>query len=66
MDKSTLKDHLAQPLQKKNEQFKIPVTFLTGYNGIFNVTNKNKKIISQYQSKMMISIKKPFHQEPTE
>ena len=44
MDKSTLKDHLAQPLQNKNKQFKIHVTFLTGYNGIFNVTNKNKKI----------------------
>ena len=43
MDKSTHEKHLAQPLQTKNEQFKIAVTFLTGYNGIFNVTNSNKK-----------------------
>ena len=42
MDKSTHKEHLSQPLQTNNKQFKIAVTFLTGYNGIFNVTNKNK------------------------
>ena len=27
----------------KKKQFKVAVTFLTAYNGIFNVTNKNKK-----------------------
>ena len=43
MDKSTHEEHLSQPLQTNNNQFKIAVTFLTGYNGIFNVTNKNKK-----------------------
>ena len=41
MDKSTHEEHLSQPLLTKNKQFKITVTFLTGYNGIFNVTNKN-------------------------
>ena len=46
MDKSTHKEHLAQPLQTNNKQFKIAVTFLTGYNGIFNVTEKNILIYS--------------------
>ena len=44
MDKSTHEEHLSQPLQTKNKQIKIAVTFLTGYNGIFNVTDKNNKI----------------------
>ena len=43
MDKSTHEEHLYQPLQTNNKQFKIAVTFLAGYNGIFNVTNSNKK-----------------------
>ena len=43
MDKSTDEEHLFQPLQTNNKQFKIAVTFLTGYNGIFNVTNSNNK-----------------------
>ena len=41
MDKSTHEKHLSQPLQTNNKQFKI--AFLTGYNGIFNVTDKNNK-----------------------
>ena len=43
MDKSTHEEHLSQPLQTNNKQFQIAVTFLTGYNGIFNVTNSNNK-----------------------
>ena len=43
MDKSTHEEHLSQALQTNNKQFKIAVTFLTGYNGIFNVTNANNK-----------------------
>ena len=43
MDKSTHEEHLSQPLQTNSKQFKIEVTFLTGYNGIFNVTNENNK-----------------------
>ena len=42
MDKSTHEQHLRQPLQT-NKQFKIAVTFLTGYNGILNVTNSINK-----------------------
>ena len=42
MDKSTHEEQLFQPLQTNNKQFKIAVTFLTAYNGIFNVTNENK------------------------
>ena len=44
MDKSTYEKHLVQPLQTKNKQFKRALTFLTGYNCIFNVTNSNHKI----------------------
>ena len=43
MDKSTHEEHLSESLQTNNKQFKIAVTFLTGYNGIFNVTNSNNK-----------------------
>ena len=43
MDKSTHEEHLFQPLQTNYKQFKIAVTFLSGYNGIFNVTNRNNK-----------------------
>ena len=43
MDKSTHEEHLSQPLQTNNKQFKIAITFLTAYNGIFNVTNETNK-----------------------
>ena len=43
MDKSTHEEYLSQPLQTNNKQFKIATTFLTGYNGIFNVKNSNNK-----------------------
>ena len=43
MNKSTHEEHLFQPLQTDNKQFKIAVTFLSAYNGIFNVTSKNNK-----------------------
>ena len=43
MDKPTHEEHLSRPLQTNNKQFKIAVTFLTGYSGIFNVTEKNNK-----------------------
>ena len=43
MDKSTHVEHLTQSLQTNNKQFKIAATFLTAYNGIFNLTNSNNK-----------------------
>ena len=44
MDKSTHEEHLSHLLQTNIKQFrKIAVTFVTGYNVIFNVTNSNKK-----------------------
>ena len=39
MNSSIHEEHLAQPLQTNIKQFKIAVTFLSAYNGIFNVTN---------------------------
>ena len=41
MDESTHKEPLSQPLQANSKQFKLAVTFLTGYNGIFNITDSN-------------------------
>ena len=41
MKKSTHEEHLFQPLQTNNNHFKIAVTFLSAYNGIFNITNRN-------------------------
>ena len=35
MDKRTHEEHLSQPLQTKDKQFKIAVTFFSVYNGIF-------------------------------
>ena len=43
MDKSTHEEHLFQPLQTYNKQLKIAITFLSAYNGIFNVTDKSNK-----------------------
>ena len=43
MDKSTHEEHISQTLQTNNKQLKIAVTFLSGYNGIFNVTKSNNK-----------------------
>ena len=61
MDKSSHEEHLFQPLQTNNKQFKIAVNFLTGYNGIFNVTSTNnkfyfKKIISDDDGYIKITI----------
>ena len=41
MDESILEKNISQLLQTYKEQFIIAITFLTGYNGIFNVTSKN-------------------------
>ena len=41
MDESTHEELLHQLLQTDNKQHKMAVTFLTGYNGVFNVTNEN-------------------------
>ena len=43
MDESIHEEQLSQPLQTINKQFILAVTFLTDYNGIFNVTNSNNK-----------------------
>ena len=43
MENSTHEEHLYQPLQTNNKQFKIAITFLSAYNGIFNVTSDNNK-----------------------
>ena len=51
MDESTHTEHLYEPLQTNNKQFKITVTFLTCFNGIFNITSKNNKF---YFSKSII------------
>ena len=49
LDKSTHEEHLFQPLQTNNKQFKIAVTFLSAYNGIFNVTTRNNNFYFKKQ-----------------
>ena len=49
MDKSIHEEHLFQPLQTYDKQFKIAVTFLTGFKGIYNVRNSEKNSISRNQ-----------------
>ena len=44
MNEYTHEENFSQPLQTFIKQFSIAVTFLSGYNGIFDVTNKNKKL----------------------
>ena len=51
MNKSTHTEHIYEPLQTNNKQFKIAITFRTGYNGIFNIASKNNKF---YFSKSII------------
>ena len=42
-DKSTHEEHFDEALQTANKQFETAITFLTGYNGIFNTSDKNNK-----------------------
>ena len=45
MEKSNHEEPLSQPLQTRNKQFLLAVTFLTGYNGgVFRFITKNNKI----------------------
>ena len=43
MDGSIYEEHLSQTIQTKNKDFKIAVTYLTGYKCIFIVTEKNNQ-----------------------
>ena len=43
LDEFTLEEHLSRPLQTNKNYFKIANTFLSGFNGIFNVTNNINK-----------------------
>ena len=44
MNKATHEEHLSQPLQTNNEQYKTAVTFITGFYGYVNVTSKTNKL----------------------
>ena len=61
MDKSIHEEQLFQPLQTNNKQFKIAVTYLSGYNGIFNVTKRKNKFFFKkaIQDEDFIQIGKP-------
>ena len=43
MDNLNREENLNEPLIANNKDFKIAITFLTCFNGIFNITHKNKK-----------------------
>ena len=51
MDKSTHELILDESLQTNNKQFKIAFKFLTGYNGIFNITDENNNFFLLNQIK---------------
>ena len=59
MDKSIHDLFLNEPLQTNNKQFKIAITFLTGYNGIFNITEANNKFYYITPEKMIVDIEIP-------
>ena len=44
LDKSIHEEHLSQPLQITNKQFKVVIAFLSCSDGIFNITSDNNKI----------------------
>ena len=56
MDKSIHELTLDEQLQTNNKQFKIAITFLTGYNGIFNITDANNKFYYVTPEKMIVDI----------
>ena len=43
MDKSIHEEYLPQMLQTNKKQYKTTATFLGGYKGTFNVTNKTNE-----------------------
>ena len=58
MDKSIHEENLSHPLQTNNKQFKIAITFLTTYNGIFKITSKSNKFyfINPANETVMVTI----------
>ena len=67
MDRSTHEEHLSQPLETKNKQFKIAVFFLAAYIGSFNVTNSNdefyfKKTITDADDFIQTTISPGVHE----
>ena len=59
MDKSIHELFLNEALQTNNKQFKIAITFLTDYNGIFNITEANNKFSYITPEKMIVDIEIP-------
>ena len=43
MDKSIHEKHLFQPLKTNFKQLQLAITFLTGCNRVFKMTNRNSK-----------------------
>ena len=54
MDNFIHGEHLSQPLQTNNKQFKIPISFLSAYNGVFKVTNRKNNIYFENFKKAFI------------
>ena len=67
MDKSTHQEHLSRPSQTNNKQFRIALTILTGYNGIFKVTISKIKFyfLKSTTDEKMLIYNLPNHLVPT-
>ena len=59
MDSSAHEENLQIPLQTNHRKIKVAVTFLTGYNGIFIITNKNNKFCYLTPTNMLEEIIHP-------
>ena len=55
MVKSTHKEHLSQPLQSNNKQYKISVTFLSGFSVLLVFTMLQFQIISSISRKQLVT-----------
>ena len=61
MNKSTQEENLQYSSTNQIiERFKVAVTFLTGYNGIFNITDKNNKFYYLTPTNMLKEIILPY------
>ena len=60
LDESNLEEQLSQPLELNNEQYKIAITFLVGYNRVFLEYQITKSILQNQLLMKMVFFKLLF------